>query len=235
GHGGTATGTVNVNVAPVNDNPVANADAKSTNEDTPLIFAASDLVANDTDVDGDTLTVTAVNATASSHGTVSLISGQITYTPDANFNGPVSFGYTIADGHGGTATGTVNVNVAPVNDNPVANADAKSTNEDTPLIFAASDLVANDTDVDGDTLTVTAVNATASTHGTVSLISGQITYTPDANFNGPVSFGYTIADGHGGTATGTVNVNVAPVNDNPVANNDTLVATENTPVIYTAA
>src|SRR2546426_490872 len=138
-----------------NDNPVANADSKGTNEDTTLNFAASDLTANDSagpaNESGQTLTVTSVSATANTHGTVSLSSGTVSYSPASNYNGAASFEYQVCD-NGTTngapdskcATGTVNVTISETNDNPVTNADSKSTNEDTTLNFAASDLTAND-------------------------------------------------------------------------------------------
>ena len=243
----TDFGAVVVTVDPVNDVPVAVADTQSTSEDTPLIFGAATLAANDTDVDNDALTVTAVTATATSHGTVVLASGVVTYTPDANYNGAADFSYTVSDGNGGTADGTVSVTVNPVNDPPVAVDDAVSTNEDTPLVFAATQLAANDTDVENDALTVTAVTPTATTHGTVTLVAvgvpgpaglrsapvrtapggriafgpappppGSIVYTPAADFNGSADFDYTVSDGHGGTATGHVQVTVVAVNDAPV-------------------
>src|SRR5437868_3216127 len=163
GNGGTSSATVNVLVHAVNDNPVAVDDAKGTNEDVALIFNASDLLANDSDVDNDpalntdpaatlqTLTVSAVQSTANTHGTVVLnANGTITFTPAANFNGPASFTYTLSDGNGGTSPSTALVLAHAVNDNPVAVDDAKGTNEDVALIFNASDLVANDSDVDND-------------------------------------------------------------------------------------
>src|SRR5206468_1114036 len=177
--------------------------------------------------------VDAVNATASTHGTVSLTAGNVTYTPDANYNGPASFTYHVCDN--GTTngspdpkcdTGTVNVDVTAVNDAPTAATDSKSTAEDTALTFPASDLTTNDSkgpaNESGQTLTVDAVNATASTHGTVSLTAGNVTHTPDANYTGPASFTYHVCDN--GTTngspdpkcdTGTVNVDVTPVNDAP--------------------
>jgi hypothetical protein len=242
----TDFGEVVVTVDSVNDVPVAVADTESTREDTLLIFGAVLLAANDTDVDGDTLTVTAVTATATSHGTAVLANGVVIYTPDANYNGPADFSYTVSDGNGGTADGTVSVTVNPVNDPPVAVDDAVSTSEDTPLVFAATQLAANDTDIENDTLTVTAVTPTATTHGTVTLVAvglpgpaglrsapvrtasggipfgpappppGSIVYTPAANFNGSADFDYTVSDGNGGTATGHVQVTVASVNDAPV-------------------
>src|SRR5919109_3382738 len=94
--------------------------------------------------------------------------------------------------------------VNEVNDPPVANPDSKTTAEDTPLTFPASDLAANDStgaaNESGQTLTVTAVNTTAGTHGTVSLAGGKVTYSPAANFNGTAGFTYTVCDN--GTTNG---------------------------------
>ena len=222
----TDTGLVAVTVVPVNDAPVAGADTATTNEDVPLGIATTLLLANDTDVDLDTLTITAVNTTATSHGTVSLTGTNVTYTPALNYNGAADFTYTLSDGNGGTATGTVTVTVVPVQDVPVANNDAITTAEDTAAVFAASTLTVNDTDGDGDALTVTSVTATANTHGTVSLLTGTITYTPALNYNGPADFTYAISDGNGGTASATVNVTVTPVDDAPSAVNDSATVAE---------
>ena len=223
-------GTVNVPINPVNDPPTAADDAKSADEDTTLTFAASDLTANDSagaaNEGGQSLTVTAIGATANTHGTVSLSSGNVTYVPEANYNGAASFTYRVCDDGSPSqcTTATVNVTVNPVNDPPTAADDAKSTNEDTTLTFASSDLTANDStgpaNESGQTLTVTAVTATANTHGSVTLSSGNVTYVPDSNYNGPASFTYRVCDN--GTpdsqcTTATVNVTVNPVNDPPSA------------------
>ena len=125
-------------------------DAATTAEDTPVSIA---VLANDTDLDGDTLTVTSVGTPA--HGSaVANADGTITYTPAANYTGADSFSYTIGDGQGGSATATVSVTVTAANDAPVAVNDAATTAEDTAVTIA---VLANDTDVDGDTLTVTSV------------------------------------------------------------------------------
>ncbi|MEO7732705.1 MAG: tandem-95 repeat protein, partial [Kofleriaceae bacterium] len=229
GHGGTATATVSVTVTAVNDVPVAIGDSKTTLEDTALGFAASTLTSNDSDADGDALTVTSVAATATTHGTVALAGVTVTYTPDANYNGAADFTYTISDGHGGTASAQVAVTITAVNDAPVATGDAATTPEDTALVLAATTLTGNDSDADGDGLTVTSVATTATTHGTVVLASGSITYTPTANYNGAADFTYTISDGHAGTASATVSVTVTSVNDAPVvtASSATLAYLEN--------
>jgi CshA-type fibril repeat protein len=220
GKGGTSTATVTVTVNPVNDPPVAANDTASTNEDTPVTIP---VLANDTDVDGNPLTVT----TASSpNGTVTINpDGTISYTPNANFNGTDTITYTIRDGNGGTSTATVTVTVNPVNDPPVAANDTASTNEDSPVTIP---VLANDTDVDGNPLTVTSAS---SPNGTVTINpDGTISYTPNANFNGTDTITYTISDGNGGTSTATVTVTVNPVNDPPVAANDTASTNEDTPV-----
>jgi hypothetical protein len=216
GHGGAAKSTVMVSINPVNDSPVATADSRTTDEDLPLVFSAGQLTVNDTDVDGDSLTVVTVTAGPNTNGTLSLANGTVSYAPAPNFNGPAVFDYTVSDGHGGMASAVVTVTVYPVNDPPMATTDSKSTNEDVPLIFASSTLTVNDTDVDGDGLTVAAVTPGPNTHGTAILANGMVTYTPAPNYYGPAEFNYTLSDGHGGEVTSTVTVTVNPVNDAPV-------------------
>lgn len=213
--------------APANFAPTATNDSFTVNEDTAITF---DVRTNDTDANGDALTVTQINGTAISAsspvtvtgGVVSLgADGRLTFTPTANYNGSPSFTYTVSDGKGGTATGTVNGTVTAVNDAPVATNDTFTMAEDgTPAVI---NVRANDTDVDGDTLTVTAVNGTAMTAngvavtgGIVTLVNGNLVFTPAANYNGSPSFTYTVSDGKGGTATATVTGTVTPVADAPV-------------------
>ncbi|MBK9713170.1 MAG: ExeM/NucH family extracellular endonuclease [Kouleothrix sp.] len=219
GRGGSDTGTVSVTITPVNDAPVANADTLTLLEDASATTV--NVLANDTDVDGDSLTVTSV--TQGAKGVVTLAGGVVKYTPNANASGADSFSYTIADGHGGSATGTVSVTITPVNDAPVANADTLTVLEDASATTV--NVLANDTDVDGDSLAVTSV--TQGAKGAVTLAAGVVKYTPNANANDTDSFSYTIADGHGGTATATVSVTITPVNDAPTAVNDSATVKKN--------
>ncbi len=227
GNGGTDTGHVTIDLDCVNDNPVATDDSAAGTEDTDVSIDAADLLANDTDTENDTLTVTGVLNPVG--GTVDLTAGTITFTPDADLcgTGVASFDYTVDDGNGGTDTGTVTIDLTCENDNPVAVDDDYQGTEDTDFVVTDAELLANDTDADGDTLTVTGV--TNPVGGTVSLDAGTITYTPDANACGNIGngFDYTISDGNGGTDTGYADVDLTCVNDDPVANADTVNVDEN--------
>ncbi|MEU0495790.1 Ig-like domain-containing protein [Mycobacterium sp. NPDC006124] len=178
-----------------------------------------------TDEDGDPLSYKATNG---AHGSVAVNpDGSFTYTStDAGYTGTDTFTLTAADaglhlhglnplGAGHTTTATVALTVtAPPNVAPVANDDAASTNEDTPLVIASATLLGNDSDPNGDTLVISAVGTAA--HGTTALgVDGSITYTPVANYHGADAFSYTVSDG-ALNATATVTVTVAPVNDAPL-------------------
>jgi large repetitive protein len=223
GHGGTATANVSVTIHATNDTPVAVDDSATTDEDTNVNI---NVLGNDSDVDGDSLSVSAV--TQGAHGTVTNNGSNVTYAPAANFNGSDSFSYTISDGNGGTATATVHVTINQVNDNPVVVNDSATTNEDNAVTV---DVVANDTDVDGDSLSLASVGSAA--HGSVSIVSGKAVYSPAANYNGSDSFGYVVSDGHGGQASGSVSITINPINDAPTANDQSVSTASNTPVAIT--
>ncbi|MHC5112708.1 MAG: Ig-like domain-containing protein, partial [Planctomycetota bacterium] len=204
-NGGTDVGTVNITIEGVNEAPVADDETAFTSEDTQLL--AIDVLTGDTDADGDTLFVSAASAL---NGIV-VINPDYTlnYTPNLNHNGDDTITYTVDDGNGGTDTGTVFVTVGAVNDNPVADDETASTNEDTSI--SSIDVLTGDTDVDGDTLSV--LEATA-LHGSVFVNEdGTLNYTPDADFNGTDTITYSIHDGNDGTDTGEVTVTVSPIVD----------------------
>ena len=155
-----------------------------------------------------------------SNGAVALnADGTFTYTPNANFFGSDSFTYEVNDGNGGTDQATVTITVDSVNDAPVAGADSFNVAEDGVL---NDDVLSNDSDLDGDTLTVNTTPVVDPTNGTVQLnADGTFTYTPNGNFAGTDSFTYEATDGNGGTAQATVAITVDSVNDGPVAADDT--------------
>ncbi|QEL20932.1 Ig-like domain-containing protein [Limnoglobus roseus] len=204
--------------------PTPKDDALTVAEDSTATVV--NVLGNDVDSAGlpGTLTVTAVTQPASG-GAVTLATGVVRFTPAANFNGMTTFTYTVSDGNGTSATATVTVTVSAVNDPPMAAADAVTVGEDGGATVV--DVLANDSfapDV-GEALSVTGVTQPAS-GGAVTLAGGVVRFTPAANFNGMRTFTYTLSDGNGGTAIGTVTVTVTAVNDPPTAGATTATAVE---------
>lgn len=204
-----------VNVTAVNDAPVADDQSVTTDEDT-----AKEVTLSASDVEGDALGYTIVSAPQ--HGTLSGTSANLTYTPADEYRGPDRFTFKASDRIADSEPATVSIAVNAVNDAPVANGDTKSTNQDTPLVFAASQLLGNDNpgpaNERGQTLTVTAVDQAL--NGQVSLgTNGDITFTPATDFNGQASFEYTVCDNGSPSECSEmiaiVNVTVSLVNDAP--------------------
>ncbi len=205
GIGDPATARVTVTIE--NSAPKADSQEVTTDED-----GAVNITLTATDVDGDSLTY--VVTAQPGKGTLSGTPPVLTYTPGENYNGPDAFSFTASDTAATSGVATVNITVKPVNDQPQADDDQATTNEDTPVVI--SNLLANDTDVDNDSLTITAFSRTA--NGQLEQQQdGSVAYTPNLNFYGEDSFTYTISDGNEGTATATVRITVVPINDAPVA------------------
>ncbi len=164
------------------------------------------VLTNDSDPDGDTLTITIV--TQGANGSVAITGGgtTVSYTPGFHFVGSDSFTYTIDDGNSHTATATVNVTV--YNNAPVAVGDGYSTNSNTPLNVAAPGVLTNDSDPDLDGLTAQLVSGPL--HAAVFALNanGGFSYTPTFNYAGPDSFTYKASDGVAFSNTVTVNINV---------------------------
>jgi gliding motility-associated-like protein len=215
-----------ITVAPVNDAPVADDDAATTDEDTPVNVP---VLNNDSDVDNPLQPPVVVNNPA--NGTVTVNSDStITYTPDLNFNGSDTFTYVICDG--GTPnlcdTATVIITINVINDAPIAVDDVNSTNEETPV---NGDVSPNDSDIDGPSVNVTTVSGPS--NGVITLnLDGSYTYTPNTGFNGNDTVTYSYCDG--GTPdlcdTAELVITVVPVNDAPVADDDAATTDEDTPV-----
>ncbi|MFG5862185.1 retention module-containing protein [Metapseudomonas sp. CR1201] len=242
---------LNISVTPVNDAPVAANDGPvQVTEDSP---ATGNVLTNDSDTDGDSLTVTqfTVGETTYIAGKAAILEGVGTlvinsdgsyiFTPAPNYTGPVPTAtYTVTDG---TATDTGELSfgaINPVNDAPVAINDGPlPVTEDTP---ATGNVLTNDSDADGDALTVTGFSVDGSNYlagqtatlagiGTLVINSnGSFTFTPAPNYNGPVPTAtYTVSDG---TTTDTAELsfgNVTPVDDASVLVADTKTVTEDNP------
>ncbi len=208
----------NTGTTPSNTVPVATDDTTTTVADSKVII---DVLANDTDANNDTLTISAYDSSSAQGGSVNAVDGKLSYIPKAGFTGTDSFNYTISDGRGGTArakvTITVNANNTGVNQKPIAAADYATIAMDAKATIS---VLANDTDADGDNLTITRFDETSVKGGAIQLVDGKLSYVPAAGFNGVDTFQYTIADGRGGTAVGTVTVTVGEDTSHPFVPDD---------------
>ena len=223
GNGGSDSGFVFITVTPVNDAPVVTGNPDATTDEGGSV--TTDVLSNATDADGDPLTVTV--DTQGTNGLASVNSdGTITYTHDGSETTSDSYSYTISDDNGGSDSGVVFITVTPVNDAPVANDDFATTMEGGSI---TTDVLLNDMDAEMATLTVT--GATPGNNGFTSVNSdGTITYTHDGSETTSDSYSYTISDGNGGSDSGVVSITVTPVNDAPVAYDDSATTSEDTAV-----
>ncbi len=240
-----------ITVNAVNDAPVDGDETNTVAEDGTLIVAdgsPDDLLANASDPDGNTPVITSFTINGVTHAQNSIVAipgvgniriqanGAYSFSPLANFNGAVpTITYTLTDGFGLTDTSTLDIMVTPVTDAPVAINDTASGAEDAPI---AGNVIGNDTDADGDTLTVQDFAVGGNTYApgtTVNLAEGDLTvntdgtftFTPAPNFNGSVpQVTYTATDSNGGTDAARLNITVTPVNDAPIAMADTNSGTE---------
>jgi len=238
GRGGSSEATASFTVKPVNDAPVAASIAVKTDEDVVL---KGKIVASD--IDGDTLTY-AIKADAdAAKGAVKFDAGtgEWVYAPNANVNGTDSFTVVVADGKGGNAESVVSVTINPVNDAPVAVEDRITLSEKDNSSF---DLVANDTDVEGDRLTLISVAVAAVTGLAItseqaaaafSVVDGKLVVDPSSVFvaleddqQATVTLTYTVRDANGGEAQGTTTVTVDGYTEYTIVSgtdgNDVLVA-----------
>ncbi|HJQ31564.1 MAG TPA: Ig-like domain-containing protein [Pyrinomonadaceae bacterium] len=204
--------TVDINVNSVNDAPVSSSLTIATGEDTPAA-----VVLSATDTEGDAVSYTV--ATQPQHGTLSGTAPNLVYTPAANYSGPDSFTYVASDPQAQGPAATVSINVASVNDAPVANSQSVALAED-----STATVVLSGSDVEGDALSYAVVTGPA--HGTLTGTAPNLVYTPAADYNGPDGFTFRTSDGQLSSAVATVSLNVNAVNDAPVANPQTLAGVE---------
>src|SRR5918996_172507 len=245
-----------------NEAPVANDQTVDIEEDSPPVEI--ELTATDNNED-DVLTLEFTIVSGPRHGTLGEISQEeasssenddgnnntpvakatVTYTPDQNYTGQDNFQFKVTDDSGADSNiATVTINITPVNDIPIAENDTATTNQDTPVVI---DVLANDSDIDGDSITIDSVDEQSIEGGSVRIISNdsgggsddddnnggsnaseRIEYIPAEGFSGTDSFEYSISDGNagGGTDTATVTITVnAAANQAPVASNEEEVTT----------
>jgi hypothetical protein len=229
-----ASATTAKEVPGANALPVANANTYQVLAGQTLVIPAPGLLANDTDADGDPLTAALVVDAQDGELVFGIDEatpgdGSFSYTPEIGFSGIDTFVYRAVDSKGGLSEPvTVTIVVAPVvNTAPVAGPDAFSTDEGTALTIPVATLLANDTDADGQPLSIIAVDNAV--NGTAALVGTSVVFTPLPGFAGNASFTYTVTDGLA-AAIGSVAVTVTPVNDPPVAQNDVVNAVAGTPV-----
>ncbi|WP_273692958.1 tandem-95 repeat protein [Vibrio parahaemolyticus] len=199
------SGSANLDILPINDAPNAKNDVITTEEDTAVTI---DVLVNDSDVEGDVLSIQSASV-PSEQGSVDIVDGKLVFTPAENFNGEATISYIVTDGDL-TDEAKVSVTVTPVNDSPVAVDDTTSIQEDTAVTI---DVLTNDTDVDGDKLSIESASVPKE-QSTVEVVDGKLVFTPAENFNGDAEITYTVTDGEL-TDEAKVTVTVNPVNDMP--------------------
>ncbi|HCH6457118.1 TPA: tandem-95 repeat protein, partial [Vibrio parahaemolyticus] len=200
------SGSANLDILPINDAPNAKNDVITTEEDTAVTI---DVLVNDSDVEGDVLSIQSASV-PSEQGSVDIVDGKLVFTPAENFNGEATITYIVTDGDL-TDEANMTVTVTPVNDSPVAVDDTVSTQEDTAVTI---DVLTNDTDVDGDKLSIESASVPKE-QGTVEVVDGKLVFTPTENFNGDAEITYTVTDGQL-TDEAKVTVTVNQVNDAPI-------------------
>jgi hypothetical protein len=198
-----------------NNDPIAEDDYATAQQDNVLVIAGATLLANDTDPDGDDIFTFTVDSAVNGTVGYNQLTDEVTFTPDAGYAGPASFSYTIVDDKNGSDSATVNLVVEAavvVNPAPIANDDTIDPTDAAQIIISAADLLANDGEY------ASAALGTA-TNGSVFYDNGNVVFTPTAGYNGPASFEYTLFNAEGVGSTATVNLTIEPaVIVNPPSN-----------------
>ena len=212
--------TLNINIQSVNDLPIAILTESTLNEDSSINI---DVLSFASDVDGDILTIAGI--TNPTNGLALIKNGQITYTPNADYFGSDSFDYLISDGNGGVISKTLNLTINNVNDAPEITIEGiVNINEDNE---ARINILEHATDIDGDELSL--IKADNAENGTLTIEGGEIIYTPDQDYFGQENITYIVSDG-AAQVEKELTINIASVNDNPLANNDQITTFEDNSV-----
>lgn len=242
--GASSIGKISIKLNAVDDAPsVVSERIINAREDQVLRIAPHLLLWNDFDVDTDArlgsqpLKITAVGS--AEHGKVIMeASGEIVFTPDANYNGLATFSYTVIDQSGLSTTGRAQIRIDAVSDAPLVAGEKIESLEDEHLLIDAALLLTNDFDIDialGEKQTLSVVAVDQAVGGRVQMQNGLIVFIPEANHSGAASFRYTVGDGAGGLATGKVDIKLAPVNDAPALSQKRFSMTEDTDLSISVA
>jgi Ca2+-binding RTX toxin-like protein len=220
GNGGQTSANVNIADIFTNRAPIAQNDVFDAAHGA---MVTGNVLTNDGDPNGDTLTAIAQNLTTANGGQVALaIDGNFSYQAADGFRGNDSFGYSMSDGNGGQSSATVNIADVFTNRAPVAVDDVVSAAHGATV---SGNVLTNDSDIDGDTLAVIPQNLTTANGGQVALgVDGNFSYQAADGFRGNDSFGYSVSDGNGGQSSATVNISDVFTNRAPVAVDDVVSA-----------
>ncbi|MFL9783636.1 tandem-95 repeat protein [Vibrio cyclitrophicus] len=212
----TDSNIININFESVNDAPIVSGPiVLSTDEDEGITFSADDLLANTTDIEGDTLSISDITYGGDHGDLVDNGDGTFTFMPNENFNGEIDIDYKVFDGTDEVAT-HLDLTVIPVNDIPVPGEPLHTQMlENGSMIIEAKDLLSGATDVDGDILHVENLLLADQTQGTLT-DNGDNTFTfePAENFSGEVNLTFDISDGQA-SAPSIATVDVEIVNEGP--------------------
>ncbi len=212
----SATATVSITITAVNDPPVAHGKSATTNEDTPVAITLSGM-----DIENSPLTFSIVSGPTK--GTLTGTAPNLNYLPSADYNGNDSFTYRVSDGAANSENATVSITVTAVNDPPVAHGKSATTAENTPVAITLSG-----TDIEKSPLTFSIISGP--TKGTLTGTAPNLTYSPVASSNGSDSFTYRVSDGTAVSGDATVSITVTTVNDQPIANSQSVNTSEDTPL-----
>ena len=237
----THSAVISINIEAVNDAPVAYNDDYIIDEEEVVIL---DVLVNDEDIDFDselnayideTLSIKEDGFKSVLHGSVVVINQKVQFTPENNYSGMASFVYTVVDKDGLESEATVSIEILNVNDAPDAIDDLATTFESASVVI---DILVNDLDIDLDptknqsiTDVLSIKSVSSASNGTISIVNNKLVYTPNSKWSGVETFDVVIMDSYMIESSSKLTITVVPVNDLPIAVNDTFVTREDTSIL----
>ncbi len=229
--------TVTIVVSSAGTTPVGTPDEFVVPTDQVLSIAAPGFLANDIDLDGEALSATVITDGVDNGTLVAFANGSFTYTPDAGFTGTDQFAYRMQDGSGNLSDPVaVTIEVLPAaNRNPIGLPDNYAMLAGTILSITAPGFLANDIDLDGETISATVITDGVDNGTLTAFANGSFTYTPDPGFTGTDQFAYRMQDAAGNQSDPvTVTIEVFEGNRDPIGVEDQYAAIANTPLVISA-